>query len=176
VHERLIEPAERWLFERAWLALGLAFLLRLALRLTLWGGLPAAWHGLGGSYLDAPLCWLLLAAALQLLVATLVPRAFAAAAGLVAGGLCYAVALELLARFGWPLPWRTGPFPLGWLAGAGGLLLAALGVHTWRRSVWLGQLRGHGVDWTRLWAQDKPYAARRLALRSLRYMGDSVSQ
>jgi hypothetical protein len=101
-----------------------------------------------------------------------VPRAYAAAAGTVTGGLCCLATVEMLARFGWPLRWPLGHASLGWLAAAGGSVLVACGLSLWQRRRWLAELRGHGIAWTRDWAGSKPYSARKLALRALRYMGD----
>jgi hypothetical protein len=109
-------------------------------------------------------------------VRCLVPGDYAAAAGLLAGGAAYLAALSMLPRYGWPFSWPLGRLAAGWYVAAGALLLAAVAAQLWLGLRWRRQLRGHGVAWTRQWAAGKPYAARRLALRALRYMGEGDVQ
>jgi hypothetical protein len=166
---RLIDPVERWLYEGPlWLA-GAVIAWRVAAGLLLWGGKLQLWPLPG--VIPSQLITLAGLTVLLGLARLLVPRDFSAAAALVGGSALGLAALAMLPRYGWPWEWPRGAVSAGAYAGAGGLLLLvsllglALGLH-WRR-----QLRGHGVEWTRQWAQSRPYAARVLALRALHYMG-----
>jgi hypothetical protein len=174
VARRLIEPLERWLLDWASLALGLGLLWRLLAGLLLWGGLRHPWPPAG--LIDSQLVALALAGAALISVRCLVPRDYTAAGGLVVGLAAWGLALALLPRYGLFIHWPLGPVGSGWYAAAGGALLAALAAQFVQGLRWRKQLRGHGVAWTREWAQDKPYAARKLALRALRYMGDGETQ
>jgi hypothetical protein len=176
MRERLIEPAELWLFDRAGLALALCILGRTVERFLLWGGHYLPWQAMALSVLDSALIALLVLLALQGLVQGLVPRAYAAACGVLTGGACYLAALSMLTRYGWPLRWPLGPLPPAWLIAAGLFAAAVAGLRLWLRGRWAREIAGHGIEWTRLWAQEKPYSARKFALRALRYMGDWESQ
>lgn len=181
---RLIEPLERWTLDWPWLLLGAALLWRLLAGVLLWGGArglppdPFSLQGLAALWpppglLERQLIAVLLAASLLLLVRSLAPREYSAAAGLLAGGLAAALAIAMLPRAGLLLTW-VDPDGLAphWYILCGGLLLLSLGLQLRRMARWQGELRGHGIEWTKQWARDKPYAARKLALKALRFMGD----
>ena len=100
------------------------------------------------------------------------PRDYSAAAGVVLGGAALACAVAMLPRYGWLVHWPLGHLALGWYVAALALLAASLILRTTLDLRWRHALRGHGVRWTREWAERRPYAARVLAGKALRYMGE----
>jgi hypothetical protein len=166
----LIEPVERWLLDGGFLAMLLALFWRLGAGWLLWGSRLHLWPLPG--MIDSQVLAALALAGLLLFAGSLLPREYTPLAGLALGGSAYLLAIAILPRHGWLLAWPMGSQGPGWWIAAGallglGLLLRALCLLNWKR-----QLRGHGVEWTRQWAVGRPYAARQLAVRALRYMGE----
>jgi hypothetical protein len=170
MERRLIEPMERWLLDWPFAALLLALLWRIGAGALLWGQGRNLTHGLG--LIDSQLIALMLLAGLLGLARVLVPRDYSAAVALFIGGSAWLAALSMLPRHGWLVHWPLEPLSRAWYVLAVVVMLLALVANAYLHLHWRRQLRGHGVEWTKRWAWSRPYAARKLALKALRYMGD----
>lgn len=180
---RLIEPLERWLLDWPLPLLAAALLWRLAAGVLLWGGklslpgMPLTASGLLALWpppglIESLLLALLAAASALTLVRLLAPRDYAALVGLACGLAACALAVNAVPRYGWLFEWPLGRMAGGWYWAVGCGVALALLLHLWLHARWRGQLRGHGIVWTQQWAERHSFAARKLALRALRFMGD----
>jgi hypothetical protein len=184
VRDRLLDPLERWLLDWPWIVLGSVLLWRLAAGLFLWGGwqslsnqkpdvtaLMSLWPPPG--LLERQFIALVCVASLLLIVSNLLPRDYSVVGGMLSAGLALLLSVSMIPRDGLFIEWKDidGVSVLWYVVSCTGLalciVLAAIGHQRWK-----SELRGHGIEWTRRWAESKPYAARKLALRALRYMGD----
>ncbi len=132
------------------------------------------WWGRGLWLFDSIFCAVCLLLALLNLSASLLPRlAGQPLAYLLSLLSCAAVLTMIPRRYWWPfkLHWA-------WWAAFGALALAALILRAMQRRRWQIQLGGHGHDWIRRWAHEKPLEARALAagtLALLNYDGEPSS-